>query len=72
MDSKTRMDVQKPIYKVASSHMARRTLYGNVYKKFKDPALAGSLTGHSPNSRAAQRYREIDEEIKLELVKSLE
>ncbi|MCL2416394.1 MAG: hypothetical protein FWD02_00465 [Bacteroidales bacterium] len=72
MDNKTRTDVQRPIYEVASSHMARRTLYGNVYKKFKDPALAGLLTGHSPTSRAALRYREIDEEMKLELVKNLE
>jgi integrase len=72
MDSQTRLDIQKPIYEVASSHLARRTLYANVYKKFKDPALAGSLTGHSPNSKAALRYRDIDEDIKLELVRSLE
>ena len=72
VDSKTREAIQKPMYEVGSSHLARRTLYANVYKKFKDPALAGSLTGHSPNSRAAQRYRDIDEEMKIELVKSLE
>jgi integrase len=72
LDPITRRDVQKPIYEVASSHLARRTLYANVYKKFKDPALAGSLTGHAPNSRAALRYRDIDDEIKLELVRSLE
>jgi integrase len=72
MDSKTRRDKQVPIHEVASSHLARRTLYANVYKKYKDPALAGSLTGHSPTSRSAQRYRDIDEDIKLELVKSLE
>jgi hypothetical protein len=52
--------------------MARRTLYGNVYKKYKDPALAGALTGKSADSKSAQRYRDIDDEIKLELVRSLE
>lgn len=72
MDSQTRLDKQVPIYEVASSHLARRTLYANVYKKFKDPALAGSLTGHSPTSKAALRYRDIDEDMKIELVRSLE
>ena len=72
LDPKTRQAVQKPIYEVAASHMARRTLYGNVYKKYKDPALAGALTGKSADSKSAQRYRDIDDEIKLELVRSLE
>jgi hypothetical protein len=72
MCPKTRLDIQKPLYEVASSHLARRTLYGNVYKKYKDTALAGSFTGHSPNSRAASRYFYIDDEIKNEVVKNLE
>jgi len=72
MDTHTRKDVQKPLNEIASSHLARRTLYANVYKKFKDTALAGSLTGHSPNSRSALRYRDIDDEMKAEAVRSLE
>jgi site-specific recombinase XerD len=72
LDTITRRDVQKPLNEVASPHLARRTLYANVYKKFKDPALAGSLTGHSPNSIAAQRYRDIDDDMKKELVSIFE
>jgi hypothetical protein len=52
--------------------MARRTFIGNLYKKVKDPNLVGSLSGHKEGSRAFSRYREIDEEIKIDLVKSIE
>lgn len=59
---------QRPINKVASSHMARRTFIGNLYKKVKDPNLIGSLSGHTEGSRAFARYRDIDEDIKKEVV----
>lgn len=38
--------VKKPLYEVASSHRARRTFIGNIYKKVKDPNLIGALSGH--------------------------
>lgn len=60
-----------PIYEVASSHMARRTFIGNLYKKVKDPNLVGSLSGHKEGSRAFARYREIDDDIKKELINML-
>ncbi|MCE4564343.1 phage integrase SAM-like domain-containing protein [Maribellus sp. CM-23] len=63
---------KKPLNEVASSHLARRTFAGNLYKKVKDPNLVGSLTGHKEGSKAFSRYREIDEEIKCDLVKLLE
>ena len=63
---------QRPIYEVASSHMARRTFVGNLYKQVKDPNLIGSLSGHVEGSRAFTRYREIDEETKKELVSLLD
>lgn len=63
---------QRPIYEVASSHMARRTFVGNLYKQVKDPNLIGSLSGHVEGSRAFTRYREIDEETKKELVSMLD
>lgn len=68
LNGKTNENEQKPISEVASSHMARRTFIGNLYKKVKDPLLISSLTGHVNGSRAFARYREIDEETKLELV----
>jgi hypothetical protein len=44
--------------------MARRTFIGNIYKKVKDPNLVGALSGHKEGSKAFNRYREIDEEMK--------
>lgn len=71
LDPLTRSEVKKPICEVASSHMARRTLVGNLYKQVKDPNLVGALTGHVEGSRAFSRYRDIDNDIKKELVNLL-
>ena len=68
----TRGSEQKPLYEVASSHMARRTFVGNLYKQVKDPNLIGALSGHKEGSKAFARYRDIDEEMKTDLVKLLE
>lgn len=63
---------QQPLYKVASSHLARRTFIGNLYKKVKDPNLIGSMSGHKEGSKAFARYREIDEQDKIEVLKLIE
>ena len=63
---------KRPLNEIASSHLARRTFIGNLYKKVKDPNLVGSLSGHKEGSRAFARYREIDEEMKIDLVNMLE
>lgn len=68
----TGKEEKKPINEVASSHLARRTFIGNLYKKVKDPNLVGSLSGHAEGSKAFVRYREIDDEIKTELVKMID
>ena len=68
----TREGKQRPIWEVASSHLARRAFVGNLYKQVKDPNLVGALSGHKEGSKAFARYREIDEEMKNELVKMLE
>ena len=72
IDQKTRLEVQKPIWEVASSHMARRTFIGNIYKKVKDPNLVGALSGHKEGSKAFARYRTIDDDMKRELIGMLE
>ena len=72
LDPLTRKEVKRPIYEVASSHMARRTFIGNIYKQVKDQHLVSSLTGHSDNSRACVRYRNIDIDMKQELVNILD
>ena len=72
LDPLTRKEVKRPLYEVASSHMARRTLIGNLYKRVKDPNLIGSLSGNKEGSKAFERYRNIDEDMKKELVNLLD
>ena len=63
---------QRPINEIASSHLARRTFVGNLYKKVKDPNLVGALSGHKEGSRAFARYRDIDDDMKKELIGLME
>lgn len=72
LDPLTRKEVKRPINEIASSHLARRTFVGNLYKQVKDPALIGSMTGHVEGSKAFARYRDIDDDIKADIVKLLE
>lgn len=67
----TRTEEQKPIWKVASSHMARRNFIGNLYNKTQDPNAIGSMTGHVEGSKAFARYRSIDDTVKKNLVDML-
>lgn len=71
LNPKTGEPKQVHINEVASSHLARRTFVGNLYKQVKDPNLIGKLSGHSEGSRAFARYRDIDEEMKKELINLL-
>lgn len=68
----TRDEEKRVLYEIASSHLARRTFVGNLYKQVKDPNLVGSLSGHKEGSKAFARYREIDDEMKKELVDLLQ
>lgn len=72
LDPMTRQEVQKPLNEIASSHLARRTFVGNLYKQVKDPNLIAKLSGHVEGSRAFARYRDIDEDMRKDLVKLLE
>ena len=51
--------------------MSCRTIIGNIYKLVKDPNLVSALTGHVEGSRAFTRYRNIDIDMKKDLVKIL-
>jgi integrase len=72
LDPLTRESIIRPLNEIASSHLARRCFVGNLHKQVKDPNLVGALSGHKEGSKAFARYREIDEDIKKELVKMLE
>lgn len=68
----TKQSEQHPICEVASSHMARRTFIGNLYKKVKDPNLVGKLSGHCEGSKAFARYRDIDDDMIREMTNLLD
>ena len=68
----TREEEKRPLNEIASSHLARRCFIGNLYKRVQDPNLIGKLSGHVEGSKAFARYRDIDEEMKRELVTYLE
>lgn len=72
LNAATGREEKRPINELASSHLARRTFVGNLYKKVKDPNLVGSLSGHKDGSRAFARYREIDDDLKKELISFLD
>lgn len=72
IDQKTRKTVVRKVADIASSHMGRRTFIGNMYKKVKDPALIGSMSGHAEGSKAFARYRTIDDEIKREVINMID
>jgi integrase len=67
----TREEEKQPLNLIASSHLARRCFVGNLYKQVKDQNLVASLSGHKEGSRAFARYRDIDEEMKKDLVNLL-
>ena len=68
----TREEEKRPLNEVASSHLARRCFIGNLYKKVQDPNLIGKLSGHVEGSKAFARYRDIDEDMKKDVVALLE
>lgn len=72
LNSITREEEKHPIWEVASSHMARRVLIGNLYKQVKDPNLIAKISGHVENSAAFNRYRDIDEDMAKEVIMKLE
>ena len=63
--------VQSPLYEVARSHTARKTIIGNLYRQVPDPNLIASLSGHVEGSRAFNRYRTIDDDMKRKLVEMI-
>lgn len=68
----TREEEKRPLYEIASSHLARRTFVGNLYRQVKDPNIVGSMSGHAEGSKAFARYRAIDDEMKREVIDLLD
>ncbi len=72
LNPQTRKNELRPLYEVATSHMARRAFVGIAYPHVKDPNIIASMTGHVEGSKAFNRYREIDMSVKREVVDFLE
>jgi integrase len=68
----TRQEEKRPLNEIATSHTARKSFIANLYKQVKDPNLIAALSGHKEGSKAFARYREIDEDIKKDLIKLLD
>lgn len=54
----------RPLWEVASSHLARRTFTQIAYERTGDKRLVASMTGHIEDSQAFNRYSEITREMK--------
>lgn len=68
LDPVTLSERHRRICDVASSHMARRTFIGNLYRTAKDPSLISSMSGHKDGSKSFARYRNIDDSLKADLI----
>jgi integrase len=71
-DTTTSETVAKHLYEVATTHTARKTFIANLYKKVKDSEQVAAMSGHSEGSRAFARYRQIDDEMKREIVELID
>ena len=71
INPKTGEEEKRRICDIASSHLARRTFIGNLYKETPDPNIIGKLSGHKEGGRAFARYRDIDDDMLTDLVSKL-
>ncbi len=67
----TREPEVKPLFEIASSHMARRNFSGLLKNLGIDNTIICSMTGHKTNSRAFDRYININSEMKQKVVNML-
>ena len=68
----TREPEQVRLCDIAATHMARKTFIGNIYKREKDQNLVSELTGHRPNSVAFIQYRDVDAQMRRDMVAHLD
>ena len=67
----TRQNETVPIFKVASSHMARRTFIGGLHKTVKNEVI-GIMSGHVAGSKAFSRYYTIENDDLKAAIKTIE
>lgn len=72
INSLTHKTEAHPLCEIATSHTARKTFVGNLYKVVQDPNLISSMSGHANGSRAFARYRTIDDDMKKAMIQQLQ
>lgn len=63
-DPLTQQPQTLPLYQVASSHTARKTFIQILYAQTGNKRFIASMTGHSENSTAFNRYSEVSRDMK--------
>lgn len=71
LNKTTGEEEHRPLYEIASSHLARRTFIGNAYKQVSDPNIVGKMSGHVEGSKAFARYRDIDDDMLRDVINKL-
>lgn len=62
LDPLSGKEITVPLYKVATTHIARKCCLGNAYKMTDDPDIINKIGGHVAGSKAAFRYREVGDD----------
>lgn len=70
-DPKTLETKPMHLWEIASSHIARRTFMMHIFKETGSERITSSFTGHVDGSRAFARYTDVDDEMKLNVLKRM-
>lgn len=70
-DPKTLESKPLHLWQVASSHIARRTFMALIFKETGSERITSSFTGHADGSRAFTRYTDVDDEMKIIVLKKM-
>lgn len=72
LDRRTGEAEVRPLWEVATSHMARRAFVGNLVNAGVKDSVIGAMSGHVPGSRAFARYYTVEDGIKSAAVAALD
>lgn len=61
-----------PLWKVASSHLARKTFTDLLFEVTQSDTVVASLTGHAEGSRALKHYRRVHLQTQRDAIEGLE
>lgn len=62
----------KMLWEVTTSHTARKTFIEAMFRETKSERITSSFTGHADGSRAFSRYTDVDDDMKREIIASMD